>query len=297
MGQQTQSPAATRRQSPTSYARSEDFTLIELLVVMAIIAILAGMLLGGVVKAREMGKRAQCANNLKQLALANAQYATTYQSWCPGRSGGYYSGQHWQGNRASSSAAWDPSQGMLVEYLGASGKIKECPSAAMLVKAGANAKNLGSGGYGYNFSGVGSRAYLVGYTTANSNSPELWGGGMRPEHIQSPSATAMFGDVAHLLNGDVVEADELMLPYSLYNATLDKLKTKKPSTTANTAKTHFRHNRSANVAWADGHLSVEKPFFFLAGGADADREKVNLGFFGPEDNSLLDPWNDSIPEE
>ena len=88
-----------------------------------------------------------------------------------------------------------------------------------------------------------------------------------------------------------------MLPYSLYNAPPAKLKTKKPSTTTNVAKTHFRHNRSANVAWADGHLSVERPSFFLAGGEDADRERLDLGFFGPEDNSLLDPWNDDIPEE
>src|SRR5262245_26952550 len=86
----------TSMKSEDRACRTRGFTLIELLVVIAIIAVLISLLLPAVQSAREAARRAQCTNNLKQIALA----ANNYESASICLPGGSFSGTlfnppHW----------------------------------------------------------------------------------------------------------------------------------------------------------------------------------------------------------
>jgi len=87
------------------------FTLIELLVVIAIIAVLIALLLPAVQAAREAARRAQCVNNLKQLALAAHNYHDINQSFPIGIPYNYDA-------VAWPPGGWNPSQSVFVSMLG-----------------------------------------------------------------------------------------------------------------------------------------------------------------------------------
>jgi len=76
--------AFTQVELPAVSARKRNaFTLVELLVVIAIIGTLIALLLPAVQRARESSRRSSCLNNLKNVALAAAQYETRFKHYLP----------------------------------------------------------------------------------------------------------------------------------------------------------------------------------------------------------------------
>ena len=221
------------------------FTLIELLVVIAIIAILAGMLLPALGKAKEKGQRIACLNNLRQVGLYMQLYTDDNQEVFPGhRNEGLTTDD---ANR--SLTKWG---GMTILGYVANSNLFRCPSI--------KGKRLDNGvawewkfdphkvGYGFNSFFLGIHPYPGG---------ELTVGGVRFVSPQRFKRTAILNPSQNLCIGDGMPKSDGSWSSSLWWPT-SCMDPKASGSRAFEGIDNNRHKKTGVVVFNDGHSEARK---------------------------------------
>lgn len=223
------------------------FTLIELLTVLTIITILSGLLLPLLHSARRKGVAASCRNNLRQIGLANEQYtldndnfyapfAAVSEHLSPS-----YPYRLWWGRRDSATQAAFNQGGYLSDYLDASPTSLLCKASQVPT----DFTGTDGGGYGYNANGVGGNGYIKMSQEKPKSATEKseFGKSIRNSMVVFPARLIQFGDTVNA-GGMGTVPTQLRAIDRIYG--VDSF-----------AYLHFRHERTVNLVWADGHVSQE----------------------------------------
>lgn len=205
------------------------FTLIELLIVIAIIAILAAMLLPSLGQARNRAKAIKCTSQLKQMMTATIEYTGDYngaipQSYAPG--------------------LYDTNKGSWCWYQQIFGYLKNkniylCPTGILLsctTRSGNNGIDLNGDGVKDTIKlNYGMNARIGGYFDGTNSIGSVH---TKISQVRKPANTVYIMDYHNSLQ---------FLEGNLTNATVQEYA--------------FRHNKSANTGFIDGHVEkIDRPW-------------------------------------
>lgn len=260
------------------------FTLVELLVVIAIIAILLGLLMPGLGRARAKTRSVLCQNNLRLLSIANNGYAAEHQDRyviaAADIAGDNF--QRWHGVRTSLDEPFDPYRSPLVKYI-SGGKVKQCPQYVEFRHNDPWDWDFedGCGGYGYNMT------YLGSYLWSGKSFSEACQSSIKSAQVKYPSETLMFADTAM---AKLDKGVPYYLEYSFAEPPYFIGPDGEPITTWFASPSiHFRHLDRANVVWVDGHVDSQTMLpSDRVNAYGVTSSDMMLGWFGSLTNRLFD---------
>ncbi len=232
------------------------FTLIELLVVIAIIALLMGILLPALSRARDHGRRIVCGNHLRTMGLANTLYADDCDGWyvpIMDRSRG--TNLYWPSNRLFRELVGYKPKNVTVKETWNAPKEYLCPSDVISTKQAKDTQWNNWISYGYNLTDWYFTDWFgIGYA------------GHKTTTVPSPAGEMIFSESndwwlwwwgANYKDGWDVLGQDTITPYK-------KVGTDGPIL--------YRHSEGVNLAFYDGHAEyMKKEKVFIKEAWDAKR--------------------------